>query len=213
MLSGGASGTGASAGAPAGCSAPRTSASSPVSYISVTMSQPPIRSPFTNSCGIVGQFERADSSWRMRGSGSTSTAANGLPTALRAATVRAEKPHIGCSGVPFMKRMTSWSRIASEMASRMGFSVVSLMSLRSRFEGQRVDGAADLRAEHRIHPAVLLDPAQIGELRCRYCCTEVIPAAREVLHLHVRARDRSLDPLLQLVGRRHPSQHSGRYPF
>ena len=52
-------------------------ASSPDSYISVTMSQPPTSSPRTKSCGIVGQFDSADSSWRMRGSGRMSTAANG----------------------------------------------------------------------------------------------------------------------------------------
>ena len=100
-----------------------TSNSSPVSYISVMMSQPPTSSPLTKSCGMVGQFDSADSSARMRGSGRMSTAANSLPTASRAATVRAEKPHAGRSGVPFMKRITSWSRIASAIASRMGFSV------------------------------------------------------------------------------------------
>ena len=45
--------------------------------------------------------------------------------------MRAEKPHIGRSGVPFMKRMTSCSPIASLIASRMGFSVVSLKSAHS----------------------------------------------------------------------------------
>ena len=78
ICSGGAPGsaaTGASAGASLGASTPSTSASSPDSYISVTMSQPPTSSPLTNSCGIVGQLEIADSSWRMRGSGRMSTAA------------------------------------------------------------------------------------------------------------------------------------------
>ena len=63
----------------------------------------------------------------MRGSGSTSTAANGAPSASSAATERAEKPHIGCSGVPFMKRMTSFSLIAPAIASRSGLSVCWLM--------------------------------------------------------------------------------------
>ena len=84
------------------------------------MSQPPISSPPTNSWGMVGQFEIADSSSRMRGSGRMSTAANGVPIAWSAATVRAEKPHAGCSGVPFMNRITACSSIASGMASRMG---------------------------------------------------------------------------------------------
>ena len=80
------------------------------------MSQPPTSSPRTNSCGIVGQFESAESSWRMRGSGRMSTAANGVPSASSACTVRAEKPQRGASGVPFMKRMTSLSAIASWIA-------------------------------------------------------------------------------------------------
>jgi len=88
------------------------------------MSAPPISSPFTKSCGIVGQLDSADSSWRMRGSGSTSTAANGVSSDWSAAAVRAEKPHIGCSGVPFMKRMTSFSSIACLIASRSGLSLM-----------------------------------------------------------------------------------------
>ena len=67
----GAGSVGASFSSPSAC------CSSPDSYISVTMSQPPTSSPSMNSCGIVGQFERAESSWRMRGSGRTLTAANG----------------------------------------------------------------------------------------------------------------------------------------
>ena len=66
-------------------STPRASCSSPDSYISVTMSQPPTNSPSMNSCGIVGQFETVESSWRIRGSGRMLTAANGLPTDCRIA--------------------------------------------------------------------------------------------------------------------------------
>ena len=51
------------------------SASSPDSYISMTMSQPPTSLPSTKSCGIVGQSEIAESSWRIRGSGRMSSAA------------------------------------------------------------------------------------------------------------------------------------------
>src|SRR3954447_18025476 len=185
---------------------PSVCASSPDSYISVTMSQPPTSSPLTNSWGIVGQLEIADSSWRMRGSGRTSTAAYGLPSASSAAAVRAEKPHIGCSGVPFMKRMTSCSPIASVMASRMGFSVVSLTSsLRSGFEGQGVDGPADLRSEDRVDAPVLLDPAELRELRGHDFRLEVIAAAGEVGDLCARIGDRGLDALFQLVRTRHPS--------
>src|SRR6185312_10328219 len=103
----------AAAGASSGCSTPSACASSPVSCISITMSQPPTSSPLTNSWGIVGQLDSADSSWRIRGSGRMSTAANGASSACNAATVRAEKPHIGCSGVPFMKRITGFDLIAS----------------------------------------------------------------------------------------------------
>jgi hypothetical protein len=53
----------------------------------------------------------------MRGSGSTSTAANGAPSVSSAATVRAEKPQRGASGVPFMNRRTSFSAIASLIAA------------------------------------------------------------------------------------------------
>ena len=82
-------------------------------------------SPSTNSCGIVGQLDSADSSWRIRGSGRMSTAANGWSTDLRIATVRAEKPHAGWFGVPFMNRITWFSSIAVWIASRRGLLVVA----------------------------------------------------------------------------------------
>src|SRR3954451_12725151 len=185
---------------------PSVWASSPDSYISVTMSHPPTSSPPTNSWGIVGQFEIADSSWRIRGSGRTSTAAYGLPSASSAAAVRAEKPHIGRSGVPFMKRITSCSPIASVMAARMGFSVVSLTtSLRSGFEGQGVDGPADLRSEDRVDTPVLLDPAELRELRGHDFRPEVVAAAGEVGDLGAGIGYGSLDALLQLLRKRHSS--------
>src|SRR5947209_16213223 len=89
-----ASGGVVSAGSGA-ASTPTVCCSSPDWYISVMMSQPPTSSPLTNSCGMVGQFDRADSSWRIRGSGRMSTAANGVFNDWRIATVRAEKPHMG----------------------------------------------------------------------------------------------------------------------
>ena len=49
-----------------------------------------------------------------------STAANGTSSDCRIATVRAENPHAGASGVPFMNRITSCSAIASAIASRIG---------------------------------------------------------------------------------------------
>src|SRR5215211_2234830 len=188
-----------------GAATPSASCSSPDSYISVTMSAPPISSPSTNSCGIVGQLDRADSSWRMRGSGRMSTAANGAPVAWIAATVRAEKPHAGISGVPFMKRMTRFSWIASEMASRRGFSVCSDMGKETLLRGvglhaQRVDGAADLALEHIHDKAMLLDAAQAGERRRDHGGAEVVAAARPILHLGAGLGDGGLDALLDLVG-------------
>src|SRR3954470_14769610 len=128
------------------------------------MSEPPISSPLTNSWGMVGQSDSALSSWRMRGSGRTSTAANGTSSDCSAADARAEKPHAGASGTPFMKRMTSLSRIASAIASRRGFSL-SLISFGLRRQGQGVDGAADLLAEDGVDHAVLLEAALAAEHR------------------------------------------------
>ena len=60
----------------------------------------------------------------MGGSGRMSTAANGVPSACSVATVRAENPQAGCSGVPFMNRITLFSSIAFSMASRICVVVV-----------------------------------------------------------------------------------------
>src|SRR5579875_1212567 len=204
------------------------------------MSQPPSSSPPANSCGIVGQFDSAESSWRMRGSGSTSTAANGTSSACSTATVRAEKPHAGASGVPFMNRITSCSAIACAIASRIGLLSPSaagagagvwagsaedigsgcgwldmgrlLLSVggdgrgRLRLERERVDRATDLRAEDRVHAAMLLDAAEALERGGRDRHAEVVAAAGVVLDLRVRARDRGLDALLYVLGGRHPHQ-------
>src|SRR4051794_39112882 len=194
---------GASSGAAAGASTPSVCASSPDSYISMMMSEPPTSSPLTNSWGIVGQSDSALSSWRMRGSGRTSTAAKPTWSAWSAPAARAEKPQAGASGTPFMKRITSLSRIASAIASRRGFSVVSLMSLGLRRQGQGVDGAADLVAEHRVDHPVLLDAALAGELGGQHGRPEVVAAAGPVLHIGVGAGDGRLDALLDLFGSGH----------
>ena len=76
---------------------------------------------------MVGQFDSAESCWRMRGSGRMSTAANGLPSASSTATVRAEKPQRGASGVPFMKRMTSLPEIAFWISSLICCSTVLMV--------------------------------------------------------------------------------------
>ena len=122
-----------------------------------------------------------------------STAAN-VPTASSAATVRAEKPQRGASGVPFMKRMTSFSAIASWIAALICCSGV-LMAKDLRFgsgdQGQRMDRAADLGPEDRVHAAMLLDPAQPRELGGDDSGAEVIPAAVEIDDVRARARDGS----------------------
>src|SRR3954471_10578002 len=209
MPSGPAAGSapaGACAGAASGGSTPSASYSSPLSYISLTMSQPPTSSPSTKSCGIVGQLDSADSSWRMRGSGRMSTAANGAPVDCRAATVRAEKPHAGISGVPFMKRMTRFSRIASAIASRRGFSVCSDMRKLLRGGGlhaQGVNRAADLAGEDVHHEPVLLDAAQARERGRDHGGAEMVAATGPVLDLSGRIGDRGLDALLDLQGGGH----------
>src|SRR5205823_5046967 len=88
--------------------------------------RPVYRDPKLRLSSAVALPLIAESSWRMRGSGRMSTAANGASSACRAADVRALKPHIGWSGVPFMKRMTRLEPIASAIASRIGL-VCSLM--------------------------------------------------------------------------------------
>src|SRR5436305_4514705 len=190
---------GGSDGASAGASTPSVCASSPDSYISMMMSDPPTSSPLTNSCGTVGHCEIALSSWRMRGSGSTSTAANGTSSACRHAVARAEKPQAGASGTPFMKRITSLSRIASAIAPRRGFSG-SLMSFGLRRQGQCVDRPADLGAEHRVDHPVLLDPALAGEGGGDDGGAEVVAATGPVLDLDLGVRDGLLDAELDVLG-------------
>ena len=80
--------------------------SSPEAKSSSVISAPPINSPLTNTCGIVGHSLSAVSSWRMRGSGSTSTPVIGAPACHNACSARIELPHAGASGVPFMKTTT-----------------------------------------------------------------------------------------------------------
>src|SRR3954453_18509735 len=166
------------------------------------MSEPPISSPLTNSWGMVGQSDSALSSWRMRGSGRTSTAANGTSSDCSAADARAGKPHAGASGTPFMKRMPSLSRIASAIASRRGFSL-SLISFGLCRQGQGVDRAADLVAEDRVDHPVLLDAALPGELGRQDGGPKVVAAAGPVLHVGARAGDGGLDPVLDVFGSRH----------
>ena len=163
------------------------------------MSAPPTSSPLTNSCGIVGQFDSADSSWRMRGSGRMSTAANGASSVCSAPAVRAEKPHIGCSGVPFMKRITGFVLIASSIASRRGFCVSSLTvesSFGLVFRDRAWMRAAELAVEHVVDEAVLGDPREAGERGRDHDGLKWWPSSPWTSAL--RAGDAGLDALLQL---------------
>ena len=88
--------------APASRTARRSTASS------WTMSAPPISSPFTKTCGIVGQPESALSSWRIlgvRGARRRSRSAP-RPRAAPRAPASSCRTSPNC-GVPFMKRTTS----------------------------------------------------------------------------------------------------------
>src|SRR5262245_58893658 len=88
--------------------------------------------------------------------------------------------------------------MASWMASRIWFSDMA-GSLRSRFQGQGVDRAADLGAEDGVDAAMLLDPAHARELLRDDRGAEVIAAAGQVDDLGARPRQRLFDALLQLV--------------
>ena len=96
------------------------------------MSEPPTSSPFTKSCGIVGQPDSPESSSRMRGSGRMSSAEYWTPSAFRQPDVRAEKPQAGWFGVPFMKSITWFSWIAFSRNARISsFVIVRLPESRS----------------------------------------------------------------------------------
>ena len=74
---------------------------------------------------FVGQPESAESSSRMRGSGSTSTAVTGAPARRSASSARCELPHITNCGVPFMKSATSSVSMICLIWSCMSVSVTS----------------------------------------------------------------------------------------
>ena len=133
-------------GASAGCSTPSAWASSPDSYISVTMSQPPTSSPLTNSWGIVGQLEMP----RAPGGCAGRAGCRRRRTARRGPrgppTVRAEKPHIGRLGRALHEEddLVVADRLLDGVADGV---LGDSCSLRSGLEGKGVDGAADVGAE------------------------------------------------------------------
>src|SRR5450830_984253 len=97
---------------------PSTCCSSPDSYISIMMSEPPMNSPFTYSCGMVGHWLYSLMPGRISGSSSTFTVFRLLgstPQALRIWTARPEKPHWGKLAVPFMNSSTGLFLTRSSM--------------------------------------------------------------------------------------------------
>jgi hypothetical protein len=70
-------------------------------------------------CGIVGQPESAESSWRICASGRMSTAVTGAPARRSASSARIEFPHMTLCGVPFMNRATGSSAMTCRIFSRI----------------------------------------------------------------------------------------------
>src|SRR3954454_21399466 len=167
------------------------------------MSQPPTSLPSTKSCGIVGQLEIADSSWRIRGSGRMSSAAYCTPSAFRAAEERIEKPHAGWSGVPFMKSITEFSSIACWRKARISSFVMSVAPWGRRLERERVDRAPDLFAEDRVHELVLLNAREPAEAVGDDLRTEMVSAPCQVLDGRGRSRKGLLDARSELLGAGH----------
>src|SRR5450830_493603 len=71
------------------------------------MSEPPINSPLTYNCGMVGQLENSLMPWRTSGSSRTLIVTKlCTPQAFKTCTARPEKPHCGNWAVPFMNSTT-----------------------------------------------------------------------------------------------------------
>src|SRR5688500_3459393 len=119
-----------------------------------------------------------------------------------------EKPHLGCSGVPFMNSITLFSPIAFSRNSRISAFVISAISRCRSLDGEGVDRSTHLVAEHAIDQLVLLDAAQAVELARHHLGTKVISSAGEILHPHLGARQGVLDPRLELVCARHAHEDS-----
>jgi hypothetical protein len=74
-----------------------------------------------------------------------------------------------------------------------------------------VDGAADVGSEDGIDPPVLLDPAELRELRRHHGCPEMVAPAGEVGDIRLRTGYGGLDAQLELVRMGHEFKVSGRY--
>ena len=75
-----------------------------------------------------------------------------------------------------------------------------------------MDRTADLCSEDIVDEAVLLDSRQPGEAVRDDLGPKVISAAGQVLHVGLRPWQRGFDPLLELIGGRHPGvENIGRF--
>src|SRR3954467_6220126 len=183
------------------------SCSSPLWCSSMTMSQPPTSCPSTKSCGIVGQPDFADRTWRIRGSGRMLIAPNSAPASRSASTVRCEKPHAGWSGVPFMKSMTRLDVMAWSMASAISDSDTMFMATSAGGDGLHRQGVDRPVVEHVLHRCVdqlvLVDQREPGDRRRAHVRPEVVLGPGRVDDLGRGAWQVRLDAALQLGGGGH----------
>src|SRR5690606_7314978 len=175
-------------------------ASSPLSCSSSVMSQPPISSPWMNSCGNVGQLEKRGRLARTSGSASTFTVWMPVaPAALSTSTVRLEKPHIGNCGVPFMNSTTGWFSTSALMRSSGVITQLLCGGVRDGAPPENrfcVLYAALSRSAPSTGPAM---PIQPHPLPCEPTAFEPhLPA--EVVVRHRSAQQAGIDALNALLG-------------
>src|SRR5574343_1043859 len=153
--------------------------SSPDSYMSIMMSEPPMNSPRTYSCGMVGQLLYSLMPWRISASSSTFTVLRVLvstPQALRICTARPEKPHMGKLALPFMN-----SRMSLPLTSSSMRCWVSLMG-RSSFKSMSELSLVLQNPVHQRGSSGLLCPGaafDAGQILTRL---DVLPACRSEEH-------------------------------
>src|SRR3954469_3225941 len=156
------------------------------------MSEPPRNSPFTYSCGIVGQSEYSLIPCLISGSWRTSTVSYFAPRRSRIAIARLEKPHWGKSAVPFMN--STISSFLTRSAMRAVGSLTGCLRVRHRgFELQCVKLTSDAPPKRGIDGLMLLDPAQSGEAAADDARRIMVAVAGEVADRHLGVRNSGLD--------------------
>ena len=168
------------------------------------MSAPPINSPLMDTCGIVGHTDSAESSCRICGSGSTSTAVTGAPAARNARRARSEFPHMTSCGVPFMNTLTgSFSMISLIWSPNVSLLPAHVLS--SRLHSELVDRPVGERpCERLVDEAVLIDEREPVEAAAGDRDLEVVAAARPVFHPDLaRVGERVAEKRLEPVGHDH----------